>query len=89
MARHRMRRALSALLVLMVVACGCGSTGGGPNDDAAAVVAATAEGNADRLALTGELGSTEMLDARTGTITSLDQATSGDRAVLLWYWAPD
>lgn len=89
MAGHRIRRALVVLLVLVAVASGCGSDDDGSSNEATADAAAAAAGHETRLVLTDELGSTEMLDVRTGTITSLDAAVSGDRAVLLWYWAPD
>ena len=82
-------RAVAACVAaaLLAAACGAGST---PVDDgrfAAAIEAAAV--NEPALMLTAELDTTEMLDVRTGEIRALDDVVTGDRAVLLWYWAPD
>ncbi len=72
-------------LCLIAALVGCGST-----DDATLSVAErAAEINTVELAFSDQFATTEMLDVRTGEAVSLDQVVSGDRAVLLWYWAPD
>lgn len=80
-----LRRAIVLVLSTVLLAgCAGGSAEAPPS---AAAVAASA--NATALDFTGELATTEMLDVRTGEITALDDVVTGDRAVLLWYWAPD
>ena len=79
------RRAFALVLSAALLA-GCA---GGSADEPASAAAVTAAVNATTLDFTGELATTEMLDVRTGEITALDDVVTGDRAVLLWYWAPD
>ncbi len=79
------RRALAVVLSAALLA-GCA---GGSTDEPASAAAVTAAANATALDFTGELATTEMLDVRTGEVTALDDVVTGDRAVLLWYWAPD
>jgi len=50
---------------------------------------ALAETNQAKLVLTDEPAYTELLEGRTGSITNLDQVITGDRAVAIWYWAPN
>ena len=50
---------------------------------------ATAENNQTRLNLTDNLAQTELLHGDSGQITSLGAVVTGDRPVLLWYWAPN
>lgn len=45
--------------------------------------------NGPNLVLTEDLGLSEVLDGRTGAITSLQQVITGDRPVVLWYWTPN
>jgi hypothetical protein len=49
---------------------------------------ATANANLPALQLTSDLTSTQLLDGRTGQITDLSEVVTGDRPVLMWYWAP-
>ena len=79
-----MTRLLSSVGALALVATACG--GGGTEADPLAVAAA--EANESQLQVAGDIATTELLDARTGEITSLSQVVTGDRAVLVWYWAP-
>ena len=80
-----LRRALALVLLIAAVA-GCTS---GSNETPPSAAAIAAQANATTLDFTGELATTEMLDVRTGNVTALDDVVTGDRAVLLWYWAPD
>ena len=75
---------MSLIGALAIFATACG--GGGAEADPEAVAAA--EANEGQLQVAGNIATTELLDARTGEITSLSDAVSGDRAVLVWYWAP-
>ena len=72
-----------AALALFVAACG----GGGLSEQQQAAVAA-AETNAAALQLTSDFSRSEVLDGHTGQITSLAEVVTGDRPVLMWYWAP-
>ena len=88
MAPNLLLRAVTAALAIALAATACG--GSDPVDDGRFVAAIeAAAGNEAQLALSADIASTEMLDVRTGEIRSLDDVVSGDRAVLLWYWAPD
>ena len=81
-----MVRRVASLLAVLLFLGACGASDPEPAPSAAAVAAAD---NATSLDFTGELATTEMLDVRTGAVTSLDDVVTGDRAVVLWYWAPD
>lgn len=73
-----------AALALFATACG----GGGPSSaerEAALAAGATNEG---QLALSADLATTQVLNTADGAATSLSEVVTGDRAVLLWYWAP-
>ena len=80
---RRGRRLWFGLVALALFATACG---GGAEADPAVVAAA--ETNESRLSLGGDIASTELLEAATGEITSLGEVVTGDRAVLVWYWAP-
>ena len=80
-----LRRALALVLTALLLAACADSV-----DEAALSPAAiAAEANIASLDFTGVMATTEMLDVRTGEVTALDEVVTGDRAVLLWYWAPD
>lgn len=81
-----MVRRVLALLLLSAVIAGCA---GGSDETPPSAAALEAQANATSLDFTGELATTEMLDVRSGEITALDDIVTGDRAILLWYWAPD
>lgn len=77
-----LRAAATALLVLVLSSCGAGVQ---IDDEVVAVAAQNAAG----LALSDDVATTGLLDGATGEITSLGDVVSGDRAVLVWYWAPN
>ena len=80
------RRGQRLWLVLVALALFATACGGGAEADPAAVAAA--ESNESQLSLDGDIASTQLLDAATGEIASLGDVVTGDRAVLVWYWAP-
>ena len=77
---------LVAVVALFATACGGGGSGPGTEESEAAI--AVAAQNQGSLALSGDLSASELLDTRTGDITNLSEVVTGDRAVLVWYWAP-
>jgi len=81
---RRMAVLLTAL-ALLATACG-GKTDQTPAEVSAALDTATA--NFNSIATSDNLADTEMLNVRDGEIVSLSDVITGDRAVLLWYWAP-
>ena len=72
------------VLVMLLAACGAG---GGLSEEQEATVT-LGESNAPGLRLTSDFSTSQMLDGRTGDVTSLDEVITGDRPVLMWYWAP-
>lgn len=76
-----------ASLALFASACGGGEGGSGASLDRAASEAAAAA-NTSALSLTQDFGSTELLNAADGSIKSLTEVVTDDRAILVWYWAP-
>ena len=76
--------ALGASLVL--AACG-GGPGEPPSAEAEAAVDA-AESVEDALAQTDDPFTTEVLNVADGSPTTVEAAVSGDRPVLLWFYAP-
>jgi len=75
---------VAATVLLIVVLSSCGS--GVQIDDEVVAVAAQ---NAAVLGLSDDVATTGLLDGVTGEITSLGDVVTGDRAVLVWYWAPN
>lgn len=75
--------AVTASAALFATACGGGS---GVSADPGFVEAA--EQNQNALDTGGDFGTTELLDTTTGEITTVGDVVTGDRAVLVWYWAP-
>lgn len=53
-----------------------------------AEAASQAEANADAIETTDDGRTTQILSIADGSITTLQQAVTGDRPVLLWFWAP-
>ncbi|MEE9416413.1 MAG: hypothetical protein V3V01_14110 [Acidimicrobiales bacterium] len=82
--------ALSAGLFLSA----CGGAGGEASTASPAAAAANAdaaaqaEANIKTLESTGNVRTTEVLNLSDGSKSTLEQAVTGDRPVLLWYWAP-
>jgi len=72
-----------ASLALFATACGGGVT----SEEAAAAEAAAAE-NASLLEYTESVDTSQVLTVADGSITTLSEVVTGDRPVLLWYWAP-
>lgn len=70
--------------MLIATACSGSSAPTGTTATVTSAEAAEAE-----LQLTSALDTTELVDVRTGEPTSLNDIVTGDRAVLLWYWAPN
>ena len=70
-----------AALAMFATACG----GQSAASSAAETAAATNEG---QLALTSNIATTQFLDTADGGISELSEIVTGDRPVLLWYWAP-
>lgn len=50
--------------------------------------AAAAETNIDDLEPSDDVRTLEVLDVKTGEPTTIADAVTGDRPVLLWFWAP-
>lgn len=73
--------------MMTVLATACGGGVGLSEQQNELVV--TANANAPSLQLTSDLSSTQMLDGRTGRITDVSEVVTGDRPVLMWYWAPN
>ena len=70
-----------------------GETGAGDGADQPAVVttqeaAANAEANQPKLAAADYVLDTEVLVVADGSITTLAEAATGDRPLLVWFWAP-
>lgn len=87
---HNWRRRLLAIvatLAVLATACGGGSGDGPASQQSTAAIAAAAE-NSAQLELSSDLAVSQLLDTRDGSIISLGDVITGDRAVLLWYWAP-
>ena len=80
---RRLLPLMIALFGLFLAACGGGGAGGA--DNAAVSTAAEAQGS---LTNTGDLRTIEVLDVATGNATTLADTVTGDRAVLLWFYAP-
>jgi hypothetical protein len=77
---------LAITFMITVLAAACGGVG---LSEQQSDLVATANANTPSLQLTSDLSSTQMLDGRTGQITDLSQVVTGDRPVLMWYWAPN
>ncbi len=82
-----MTMAALAALVMVAPACGSASGAGAPSEQTSAAIAA-AEPNETQLVLTQSVESTQFFDTADGTIRELADVVTGDRSVLLWYWAP-
>ncbi len=84
---HRERKTASRLLLIVAtLALFATACSGGTVADPAVVE--EAEANQAEIVTSGDISQTEMLDVSSGEITSLSEVVTGDRAVLVWYWAP-
>jgi len=89
---------LAVLLLALLIGCGAfhGNSAHAASQSPTSIpseqdleMLALAETNQAKLVLTDEPAYTELLEGRTGSITNLDQVITGDRAVAIWYWAPN
>ena len=76
---------LVASIALFATACG---GGGGPSSQESSAAETAASSNEATLALTSDVVSTQFLDTADGSVAQLSEVVTGDRPVLLWYWAP-
>lgn len=82
---HRLRLlGICAALALAATAC----AGGGQSGEASNAAEAAAATNEAQLQRTDGLLTTQFLDTADGSIADLSEVITGDRPVLLWYWAP-
>ena len=79
---------LVASVALFATACGGGGGGAGPSSEESSAAIAEAVANEAALQLTSDVATTQLLDTTDGGIAQLADVVTGDRPVLLWYWAP-
>jgi hypothetical protein len=84
--RSPLRRLLVIFASLALFATACG--GGGPSSEQSSAAEAAAATNETQLTLTSDIASSQVLDTADGSIARLAEVVTGDRPVLLWYWAP-
>lgn len=87
------KRSLAHKMLLMVAslalfATACGGADGGPSSEESSAAEAAAATNELSLSLTSDVATTQLLDTADGAIAQLSDVVTGDRPVLLWYWAP-
>ena len=85
--RGMTRKLLVIVAALAMFATACGG-GGGQSSEAANAAEAAAATNEPQLSLTANITTTQFLDTTDGGIAELSEVVTGDRPVLLWYWAP-
>ena len=83
------RKLLVILASLALFATACGGGGGGVSSEESSAAIATAATNQGQLQLTSDISSTQFLDTADGRSQQLSHVVTGDRPVLLWYWAPN
>ena len=86
------RRGRTVLLCVVVVALTLVATacsGGRASSDQDLATRAIAEQNEADLTLTDDIATTGLLAGQSGEITNLAEVVTGDRSVLVWYWAPN
>jgi hypothetical protein len=93
-------RSIRVLFALSLFAVACGGTpdvestaengtaAAGEAPAAAPTVEETAAANEDLLQLADDARDVEVLNVHDGSIASLRNAVTGDRPVLIWFWAP-
>ena len=89
--RFRARAAAPAALALGLLASACGGGSGDgatPDDPASQAAAEAAQANLDQLESSSDVTMIEVLDVTDGSITTLADTVTGDRPVLVWFWAP-
>ena len=82
------RHAVIGIMTLAVALVASACAAGGLTPEQNAVVDA-ANVSASSLTLTSDVSTSEVLDGRTGKVTSIREVVTGDRPVLMWYWAPN
>ena len=85
--RSLARKLLITVASLALFATACGG-GGGQSSEASSAAELAAATNEAGLQLTADITSTQLLDTVDGNISQLADVVTGDRPVLLWYWAP-
>ena len=85
--RSLTRKLLTLVGALALFATACAG-GGGQSSEAASAAELAAQTNEPGLQLTSDITSTQLLDTVDGNISQLADVVTGDRPVLLWYWAP-
>jgi len=85
--RGRTVLVVSVVATLALVATACG--GGGASSEQDLATRAIAEQNEANLTLTDDIATTGLLVGESGEITNLAEVVTGDRPVLVWYWAPN
>ncbi len=86
--RNLVHKMLLIVAALALFATACGGGGGGPSSEESSAAEAAAEANEFELRLTSDVATTQLLDTADGGIAQLSEVVTGDRPVLLWYWAP-
>jgi hypothetical protein len=76
------------VLSVAATACGGGSSADTADASAGSSAAALAAANLGDLATSDDVRLIEVLDVDTGETTTLADTVTGDRPVLLWFWAP-
>jgi len=87
--RRPIRRRFAASVAaasLLLAACGSGTAV--PDTPAAQAANAAASANIDDLAQSDNALDIEVLNVADGAVSTLRTAVSGDRPVLVWFWAP-
>lgn len=81
-------RRLTAVTVAGAVALLGAACGDDASEPAATPDPATATADAGADAVTDDISAIEVLDLPSGASTTLAATITGDRPVLLWFWAP-
>lgn len=72
----------------MATACGGPGGQGAPTSAQAEAATEAAAANESTLVFTDDFSTTQLLNTADGEVTQLSEVITGDRPVLLWYWAP-
>ena len=76
-------------VALFATACGGGGgSGNGRTSEEVSAAVTTAQQNEASLTLSSDLSVSGLYDTHTGEITNLSEVVTGDRPILVWYWAP-
>lgn len=86
--RNLANKMLLIVASLALFATACGGGGAGPSSEASSAAIDAATANQATIQLTSDVATTQFLDTADGGIAQLSEVVTGDRPVLLWYWAP-